>query len=262
MWNIIKAQNYQIKRDNVTVYVFLFGLIISLIMPIVDGDSDISDLTGSDFVLALSGSVEVILPIAVLVLTTRICGWDYGDKTMNYEILAGHSRKQVYLGRVVSSIVVTLACCIVMTAVPTILYTIIGGWGASLDFGNVMLSFILAFFPLLRLISFFALLTFLLKKGYIALIVGWMLFGIQVIGATLVFEFFDVKGSVQFASVNLRSLFSYNNAVFKTVNGKDVAVFASSLSGSLILQTIVVSIVVSVIYLLLGYRIFKHRDLS
>jgi ABC-type transport system involved in multi-copper enzyme maturation permease subunit len=260
MWNIIKAQNYQIKKDNVTVYVFLFGLIISLIMPVVDGD--VSNLTGSEFVLTLSSSIEVILPIAVLVLTARICGWDYADKTMNYEILAGHSRKQVYWGRVVSSVVTTLACCIVMTAVPTILYTIIGGWGASLDFGNVMLSFILSFFPLLRLISFFALLTFILKNGYVAMLVGWMLYGMQMIAITLILDLFDLKENVQFASINLMSLFKYDNATFKTVNGKEVAVFASSLSGSLILQTIVVSIVVAVIYLLLGYRIFKHRDLS
>jgi ABC-type transport system involved in multi-copper enzyme maturation permease subunit len=262
MWNIIKAQNYQIKKDNVTVYVFLFGLIISLIMPIVDGASDISNLTGSDFVLALSSNIEVIFPIAVLVLTARICGWDYGDKTMNYEILAGHSRKQVYWGRVVSSTVVTLVCCIVMTAVPTILYTIIGGWGASLDFVNVMLSFILAFFPLLRLISFFALLTFLLKNGYIAMLVGWMLYGMQVIGITLFLDLFDIKANVQFASINLMSLFNYDNATFKTVNGKDVAVFASSLSNRLIVLTIVVSLAVSAIYLLIGCRIFKHRDLS
>jgi multisubunit Na+/H+ antiporter MnhC subunit len=82
------------------------------------------------------------------------------------------------------------------------------------------------------------------------------------IAITLILDLFDLKENVQFASINLMSLFKYDNATFKTVNGKEVAVFASSLSGSLILQTIVVSIVVAVIYLLLGYRIFKHRDLS
>jgi hypothetical protein len=146
--------------------------------------------------------------------------------------------------------------------VPTILYTIIGGWGASLDFGNVMLSFILSFFPLLRLISFFALLTFILKNGYVAMLVGWMLYGMQMIGITLFLELFDIKANVQFASINLRSLFNYDNATFKTVNGKDVAVFASSLNNRLIVLTIVVSLVVSAIYLLIGCRIFKHRDLS
>jgi hypothetical protein len=101
-----------------------------------------------------------------------------------------------------------------------------------------------------------------LKNGYIAMLVGWMLYGMQVIGITLFLDLFDIKANVQFASINLRSLFNYDNATFKTVNGKDVAVFASSLSNRLIVLTIVVSLVVSAIYLLIGCRIFKHRDLS
>lgn len=101
MRNIIKALNYQTKTDNVTYYslfVVLFLAVISFI------DADLSELTGSMYIAAMGESYFALLPVfVILMLGVRILGWDYGDKTMNYEILSGHHRREVYFARVIVS---------------------------------------------------------------------------------------------------------------------------------------------------------------
>ena len=93
MWNLLKALNYQTKRDNVTIYAVIIGLLMSAMMFI---DVDIAETDGGQFA-AVSGEVlPMALAYMMIILITRICGWDQTDKTINYEILSGHSRASVY----------------------------------------------------------------------------------------------------------------------------------------------------------------------
>ncbi|MBP1549570.1 MAG: hypothetical protein J6A05_06155, partial [Oscillospiraceae bacterium] len=95
MRNIIKALNYQTRTDNVTYYSILLGIFLTIF-----GMLDF-DMTGSEYV-ALNGESISLLPVfLILMLGVRILGWDYADKTMNYEILSGHHRREVYFARVI-----------------------------------------------------------------------------------------------------------------------------------------------------------------
>ena len=99
MQNIIKALQYQTRRDNVTYYAFL-ALVLGYVMVFSDL-SGVLNLTGSQYFI--SSQALFCLPVSffIVIITTRVCGWDYTDKTMNYEILIGHNRNVAIRGSVI-----------------------------------------------------------------------------------------------------------------------------------------------------------------
>jgi ABC-type transport system involved in multi-copper enzyme maturation permease subunit len=262
MWNIIKAQNYQIKRDNFTYYALLLGVAIPFLFAL-SGEIDVDSLTGCQYVIYVGSTIASLIPgLFVLVLTSRICGWDYADKTINYEILAGHSRKTIYGSRVLTSFLWCFAGVIFMNVLPVIVFSVLHGWGNNMDFWGALLRGILVLFPLFRLICEFILLTFLLKNGYLSMIIGYVIYVISVVAAELVEEISDVTLTVQFTVSNIMSLMDFSNYKLGYVNGEDVMIFSTSLDGSLIIGTIGVSVVVGVICLLIGYEVFRKSDMS
>jgi ABC-type transport system involved in multi-copper enzyme maturation permease subunit len=260
MWNIIKAQNYQLKRDNLVIIVLLLGLLVSA-CEILSLASE-GTLTGCDYVLGTSEYAVMIYLLVPLVLTCRICGGDYGDKTMNYEILAGHSRKQVYWGRVISAIIWSMVVSLIVLFLPMLLCTAIGGWGDSMDFGGIMLRYGLMIFVLFRMECIFALLTFLLKNGYMGILVGYMFFLTEMGGAMLYEEFADKELTVQFVSIHLMKLFNFSKYSMEYINGKDVVFYSTEFTSDFVIGSIIVSILVGMACLLIGYQVFKRRDMQ
>ena len=146
MRNIIKALNYQTRTDNVTYYSILLAIFLTIF-----GMLDF-DMTGSEY-LALNGESISLLPVfLILMLGVRILGWDYADKTMNYEILSGHHRREVYFARVIVAHIWCIVFCVGFMLLPIIIFTIINGCGETMDFGVMALRFALAIFPMIRIV--------------------------------------------------------------------------------------------------------------
>lgn len=259
MWNIMKAQNYQAKRDNLTIYLFLLCLVLSFV--VIDYGS-VDELSGS---LLFAGSGEIVMIVSllvVLVLVSRICGWDIADKTMNYEILSGHARAEVYFGRVITGILWSVVSCMVLIAIPVLLFTIINGFGKALSLPVVLEHYVLLLFPLLRLACEMALLTFLVGNCYAAILIGWMLMGFSMYGIVLAEGLFDIPITFHLTLANITTLFRFDNYRLVELDGEAAMVFENNLEPSLVAGTIVVSLVAGGICLLLGYLVFRKRDLS
>ena len=100
MWNTMKSVLRQTLHDTL-------GLIVSgvfLVMLAVNigdmYDYSFSGVTGSDLFGALLGRMMTfLLPVIVMSVTARVCGWDLEDHTANYEILFGKKRAHVFFGR-------------------------------------------------------------------------------------------------------------------------------------------------------------------
>lgn len=93
MWNIMKSQNYQTRGDNLVIYGFLIAFVFPVLGLLMGGDSIIfEDLNGGMYLMISSSMFPFAAMIMSLITATRICGWDSTDKTINYEIMAGHSR--------------------------------------------------------------------------------------------------------------------------------------------------------------------------
>ena len=255
MRNIIKALNYQTRTDNVTYYSILLGIFLTIF-----GMLDF-DMTGSEYV-ALNGESISLLPVfLILMLGVRILGWDYADKTMNYEILSGHHRREVYFARVIVAHIWCIAFCVGFMLIPVLVFTLINGWGVTMDFGGMALRFALAIFPMIRIVCQYVLLVFLVKSAYIAWAAGYLLSMFAMFIPMLFEELMQIKFTYQFANTNLTKLFTFNQSI-GYVNGEDVAICHTELDPSMIIGTIGVSVAVSVICIVLGYIIFKKSDVN
>ena len=200
--------------------------------------------------------------IVFVILAPRICGWDATDKTMNYEIMAGHSRKEVYFGRVIVCLIWSMVSGIVIMVLPVLVMTMINGWGENVNVYDVVIRYLLILFPMFRLICELILLTFLLRNCYVSMLVGWVFFDAALIGSMVYMELTEKQLTVQLAVSNLITLFGFDNYKLEYVGGEDIPVFSAGLSSSMILGTVFVSLLVGGICLAIGYVVFQKRDMS
>lgn len=259
MWNVMKAQRYQIKGDNVIIY----GILATFLIPVLPifFDGTIGDMTGGMFAVSVLGTIPIALLIASLVLVSRICGWDMDDKTINYELLSGHSRGQIYFGRVIMSLVYTVVAGLVIMVLPTAVITMIKGWGKNVVFQKVLVRAFLMLCPYIRWICELALVAFIVKNSNITLVLGWLMYALVLIAQMIVFEAADITLKFQFASTNMMSLSEITNTRLELVNGELIPVFDAALNASEITNSIVVSFVVAVLCVMAGYAVFKKRDM-
>lgn len=259
MWNIIKAQNYQTRGDNVVIYGFL-ACLLPLLVSFLNQDS-FGNMTGSLYLVHAGEVLPFVIVIITLVLTTRICGWDYADKTMNYEVLAGHSRGEVYWGRIIASMLWGMGAGIVITFLPVLLFTVVNGWGFSISFKGALMRLLLLLFPMFRLVCEFALLTFLLRSCYVAMIIGWVLYGTANIITMIAEETAKLRFTVQLASANMSSLLNFENYTIGYIDGEDIMLYDTALDASLTVGSVVVSVAVGAGCLVIGYICFKKGDM-
>lgn len=260
MWNIIKAQNYQIRGDNLVILVLLAGLLLptgTLLM-----DFDISELTGSFFLAQLGSVLPIGLGMVLVILVSRICGWDAGDKTMNYEVLAGHSRAEVYFGRVMMSVIWGLGSGIAMLVLPVLGATMINGWGDNMNLSDAAVHCVLFLFPMLRLICEFAMLAFLLRDCYKTMLIGWSFFAVSMIGIMIYEELTNKVLTVQLVITNMREVIGFGNYKLEYVAGEDIPVYVTGMDVSFVMETILVSLLVAGACLVVGYAVFKKQDMN
>ncbi len=263
MWNLIKAQNYQLKRDNGIIYIYLIGLAF-VIFPIVDflKDSPIGDLTGSYYGVSMSEILFLALGLLTILLTSRILGWDFSDKTINYELLSGHSRSQVYWSRVITALIWCMITAPVILFVPMLGCSLLNGWGVSADQSELLLRYALVLFPTFRLICECVLLTILLRNGAMAMVLNYVLYVFPwtfIIMAELMVE---MHITTQLSSMNSYRLLHMENSKFGYIDGKDVVIYETALESGFLVETIVVSLVVGIICLFIGGRFMKKSDME
>ncbi|MGN0400651.1 MAG: ABC transporter permease [Acetatifactor sp.] len=260
MWNIIKAQNYQIKRDNVIWYGYIFTFVLLILIPFSNGVTW-KDLDGSVYAVMTMGELTFLAPLLTLVLTARICGRDYSDKTINYEVLAGHSRKNIYFARVILSLWWSVSGVAILTLLPILVITILRGWGYTADAVNLAVRGFFVLFPILRIVCVWVLLTFLVKNAGKAMVLGYALYEAIMVVALVLQESFHITFTIQFAFSNLAALMELKNYMLEYVDGSDVFVMETTLEPSLAVQTVAVSLVAGAICLALGYLEFRRSDM-
>lgn len=136
MGQIIKASFYKLKVSKALTRLIWISVMFMAVLSF----SAKSELMGTRSVerslSVLSGSISMWLfmgYIIVMFFIVSFIGSDFGDKTLYYEVMGGHSRKQVYLGRLIACAgVAWLSWCMEEVAVFIICskeYTLIVGEG-------------------------------------------------------------------------------------------------------------------------------------
>lgn len=260
MWNTVKALNYQIRNDIFIVCVLIVGTVMAF-LGLLLGNTDIHQLTGSMTLLNLREELLLLLVVITLLLSARISGWDMDDKTINYEVLSGHNRGEVYFGRVIASMFWCITSSMLVALLPILTMSMINGWGVNMKLGDILIRYVLLIFPLFRLVCEFVLLTFILKSCYKAMLIGWVFFASAMIGCMVYQELTDKTITTQFAYSNLVWIMGFDNAKLEYINGEDVPVYLTTVSSSMAFETILVCLLVGTACLWLGYTMFKKQDM-
>ncbi|MBE6888658.1 MAG: hypothetical protein E7485_01400 [Ruminococcaceae bacterium] len=263
MQNIIKSLYYQTKRDNVTYYAFI-AVILSYFMVFSEFKSVFS-VTGSEYFVQAQALFCLPVSIFPVILSTRICGWDYVDKTMNYEILIGHSRKEVFFSRVWVSFVWCMSVSVIAFVLPPLVLSFINGWGIYMDMGDMIFRCVLSVFTIFRMYCECVLLTFLTKSCYIGLIVSFLFVEIGSIIPMALEEIGRIKiGNfvTAFSMANFQTLVTPEKYSYQFINGKDEMLFDMSVDPSFAAATIIVSLAVGIGCILIGYLYFRKSDMK
>ena len=262
MQNIIKSLQYQTKRDNVTYYAF-FALILCYILVFYDLKGAVS-LTGSEYFIESHGLFCMPVCSFLIIITTRICGWDYVDKTMNYEILIGHNRKEVFFSRIWVSFLWCMPVAVLAFILPPLVLSLINGWGIYMDMGDMILRCALSIFTIFRMYGECVLLTFLTKSCYIGLIVSYLF--IEMGGTVPMWlELGGIKVGnfvTAFSLANFTDLVTPVKYGWEYINGKDEMVFDMSIDLTYAAATIIVSLVAGIGCILISYLYFRKSDMK
>lgn len=258
MKNIVKSQFYQIVREKIIWYMLVVALLMQTIMFMLPIWLENEEATSAGEFFADQGYALIFFPVFFLVVAVgQICGIDFLDKTNHYEVLGGHRRYEVYLGRVIPALLVGGLGGLLLTLLPVVLYTVMFGWGTKIPLGAVVLRFIILLFPFLRLVCEFVFITFLVKNPYVMMGVGYTVF-IAAMGLTEILNAFNAFLGI----TNMMQLLVVDKWITFGLGGDLNYIYEPPLSAGVIVQTILASVVFGVGSLYLGYVYFKNNDLN
>ena len=258
MKNIIRSILYELIRTKLIYILFAICALMMVLVTVFNGeDTCISGLYLTD------SSVTFTFPIFMVgTAVGMISCADMKDKVGNYEILNGHSRLQYYLARFICSVTVASLLGYILSFIPMVLGMLIFGWGTKLDFECVFVRHLLYIFPFVRLASFLACISFLVKNSSAMIAIG------SAVGLStpMLFAFFpDASDSVILSIYNLKHLMSFDTWEIYNLSSNGIDRYRSAIStlpANLIASTMVVSLVMIGAYLLIGYALFRRSDLS
>ena len=261
MWNIVKAQYYQLKRDKV-LYIMAVMMLLFCGFNFFDMHWGATEAVTGSLCVAQSGFMMVVYCIIFFMVVTiaDVVGNDFLDKTVNYEILSGHSRKQVFFGRVIPAVLHGVLGTFCLVIVYPVIATILNGWGTSMDLKGVVIRHVLLLFVLFRIACEYSLVAIITKNTYATYLIGFILSFEQM----MVLMFFSDLGENAYLTGihNCVQLTEYSDWHTFFLNGKEQMFYESAVTSEMVIGTIGVSLFAGILSLVLGYVYFKHDDLN
>ena len=262
MKNLIKAQLYQLKKDRFVQLAF-GGMFLILMLSVymnqlflgIEG-SGIDTVTGGGFFANSLSVVIMVGLIFVIIAAPRICGWDFTDKTTNYELMSGHIRREVYFSRVTVSLLIGVVGWLILFCAPLAVTGIMSGWGEKLPLTEAVFRGALMLFPIIRLVCELSCLTFIIKNPYLTMGIGYVLLMLQVSPV------FSIKNSFLLGISNLSLLGMVDVWTTYGLDGELNYIFEAYLGAGDIAGTILASLVAALLSLFIGYIFFKNDDIN
>lgn len=258
MLNIIKSQLYSTVRDIYT-YIGGFYMLLMSVMTISLTFANIGNenVTGSLMFSNYCENSIIFSLINVLIFTTRLSGWDFNDKTLNYEVLYGHKRSSVFWGRTLMAVTVSMVTSVILTFAPIVAAYLINGWGCVVPAREALIRSAILVLTLLKFSAVLIFITVIVKNSWTAMILGFLTIMVEAIVSA-----FDSKIMTWLSVYAVSEATLFENPKLDFIDGEDVLVFHDRLSSSFITQNILICSVTILASLLIGYLIFRKRDMN
>ncbi len=260
MKDLIKAQLYQLKKNRLVLIVFIAVFLLQFINIIGEISYSGSGFCASTYIVDMSLEMIFMSLVFPTIFTGCVCGGDFSDKTVNYELMSGHTRKQVYFSRAVISLVGGVIGEFIIIVAPVVVLSEAYGWGTDILVKEAVIRYLFMLLPIARIICEFIFLTYVVKNQYITMAGSCFVFSI---GLSLV-ELLSSETSVFLGMTNIMKLGTYESwSTYTLDNTVDmIKVYDASLSTGDIISTIISSVLFGGVFLFIGYRYFCGDDLN
>lgn len=192
-----------------------------------------------------SGVMEILIGILVAALMAK----EYSQGTIKNFLAYGKKREEFYLAKFISMMVAIAIISAIMTIFPTIIVTIMNGWGQTFEFLQVLgmiKTFVASLIASSAVASLAMVIASLVKSNgatigiTVAIFIGVPIFSGFLYG---IYPWFDRAYEV---------LPFYNSALATSIKAGNVDLFRS----------VIISLVTIAISLLAGIKIFKTQDIK
>ena len=262
MWNLIRATARQALRNKILLGMVVFMLLMSLAGTGIVSESG-SNQSASQYAGNWFSSVSGFLSILSGVVVGVVCGGDLDDKTANYEILYGKKRSQVYFSRVLVAFVFALIAALLLITLPLLFLTAKNGWGGSLTVQNAVLHGVMMFPAFCRMLCFFIALTFISTSMLPAFAAGFLkTLPLMFVNMMLELSGTDFRVTWQTALNDLIRLQDFSNYTTGMFEGAEIGIYKAELTREVITQSLLCSVGFGLFWLLLGFFVFRKKDLK
>lgn len=192
-----------------------------------------------------SGVIEILIGILVAALIAK----EYSQGTIKNFLAYGKRREEFYLAKFVSMIVAIVIILAVMTILPTVVVTIMNGWGQEFEFSQV-LGMIKTFISSVVASS---------AVAAIAMVIATL---VKSNGATIGITVAIFIGVPIFAGF-LYGIYPWFDRVYEVLPFYNSALATSIKAGNGdLFRSLIISVVTITISLFAGIRIFKAQDIK
>ena len=192
-----------------------------------------------------SGVIEILIGILVAALIAK----EYSQGTIKNFLAYGKRREEFYLAKFVSMIVAIVIILAVMTILPTVVVTIMNGWGREFEFSQV-LGMIKTFISSVVASS---------AVAAIAMVIATL---VKSNGATIGITVAIFIGVPTFAGF-LYGIYPWFDRVYEVLPFYNSALATSIKAGNGdLFRSLIISVVTITISLFAGIRIFKAQDIK
>lgn len=267
MFNVMKAQLYQLKRENSTYYIFIAGFVIMLMFTAIEYSSGnvSSDMItqGSSWIYNISSTALLLVPFLVMLFTSQVCGADMEDKTLNYEMLTGIDRTKIFFGRFIVSAIMSLLAYFLLIVLPMPAISAVFGWGHFMSMKEAWLRMGFVVFPIIKLTAVYCMFSFMLANKKLTILLCFILLIVEMIFSTFAAELWDTKNlSLFFSSFSFEYFLSTENIGLGYFDGEDVMVLKSYIDVSQAWKIALSSMGAAAVFLLTGNAVFHRKDMN
>ncbi len=255
--NVILSQLYGLRKNR-TVFLCCIGAVAIFTAMLVMTTEWTGTRTASESVASGGlGMMTLITGPLTAIITGIICADDFTDKTINHELTSGKMRMQSFFGRAVLAVTISVITTITALLVSLFIAIKIYGWGDTVTLDSAIIRIFLTFIPFFKLSCFGVMVAFILKQPYGVVLVF--------IGIKMMIGIMSMKSTssmLMISEVNAGKLCMYENYITYGLNTDARFIYDQSCDPELILKSAVIALVMSAVYIIIGYHFYKNDDLN
>ncbi len=217
----------------------------------------------------IAGSLPVFAGFASIsagLTVGMVSGADFTDKTINHELTSGRSRAVSFFGRAIPALIGAPLIALAVTAMPFLLYGMLFGFGDVVPVSEVIRRLLLMLFPNIRMTAFCLMTVFILKNPTASISFSTLVMpafalaqvaegSVPVIGKLSAHPFL-------LAPSGLSRLGKFDSWYTYDLSLNQYFTYDPALPASTVWPIIVCAVIMTAVYLLIGYHFFHVDDMA